>query len=76
MNRPLAYCLRTTATFCRGCGVWRPAATARARVATAANGVALHCTEHRGQEFTSRKMLRVMARAWADAVQASSNAHS
>ena len=42
----------------------------------AANGVALRCTEHRGQEFTSRKMLRVMARARADAVQASSNAHS
>ena len=33
---------------------------------TAADGVALHCKEHRGEDFASRKQLRTMARARAD----------
>ena len=44
---------------------------------TAAGSVALHCMEHRGQEFRSRAVLREMARARAGAAaDASGDARS
>ena len=44
---------------------------------TAAGSVALHCMEHRGQEFRSRKVLREMARVRAGAAaDASGDARS